>query len=340
MNQKIPASIIRQVFVLLILTAIAILITIEMVPYLGGVLAAITLYVILVPLQRKLEKHNWKPGLAATLLMVGAALGILLPIAGLAILFSTQVKDAISNSDEITSQIKEQITEIESFVGYDVVPTINGDQIKNALSYLISNIASSSVTIFIAVGILFFLLYYMLVNRKTWQKATIAYLPLKKKNIKDIGKESINLVKSNALGIPLVALMQGAVALIGYFIFGVENPFFWFGITVIGSMIPFVGTALGIAPVCLLLLAQGNTQAAIGILIYGAVVVGSTDNLFRLIVQKRLANIHPLITLIGVVVGVPLFGFIGLIFGPLLISLFLLLIKIYKREYGEKQETI
>lgn len=340
MNKKIPASIIRQVFILIFLAAIFWMITVEMIPYLGGVLAAVTLYVILVPFQKKLEKHKWKPALAAAFLMIISFICILLPIAGLALLFSTQIKDAIKNSDEITTQIKSQIAQIESFIGFDIVPAIDGSQIKETLSYLISNIASSSVVIFIAVGIMFFILYYMLVNRKTWQKAGIDYLPLKKENVETIGSESINLVKSNAIGIPLVAIMQGVVALIGYFIFGVENPFFWFGITVIGSMIPFVGTALGIAPVCLLLLAQGDTQAAIGILIYGAVVVGSTDNLFRLIVQKRLADIHPLITLIGVVVGVPLFGFIGLIFGPLLVSLFLLLVKIYKNEYGEKTSSI
>ena len=68
--------------------------------------------------------------------------------------------------------------------------------------------------------------------------------------------------------------------------------------------------------------------------------MGSTDNLFRLVVQKRLADVHPLVTLIGVVVGVPIFGFIGLIFGPLLVSLFLLLVKIYKNEYGHEGEAI
>lgn len=340
MDKKIPASIIRQVFVLLALTAMAVVIGLEMIPYLGGVLAAITLYVILVPYQCKLEAYKWKPSLAAAFLMIFSAIGILLPLAGLGFLFSIQIKEALKNSEQITSQVKNQISEIESYIGFEVAPKIDSEQIKQTLSYLISNIASSSIVIFIAVGVMFFLLYYMLVNREIWQKACLRYMPLKKENVKTLGEESIGLVKSNALGIPLVAVLQGVVALIGYFIFGVENPFFWFGITVIGSMIPFVGTALGIAPVCILLLAQGNSQAAIGLLIYGAVVVGSTDNLFRLFVQKKLADIHPLITLIGVVVGVPLFGFIGLIFGPLLVSLLLLLVKIYKNEYGENEEAI
>ena len=98
-------------------------------------------------------------------------------------------------------------------------------------------------------------------------------------------------------------------------------------------MIPFVGTAVGIVPVFILELSIGNTWAAWGVLIYGIVVVGSTDNIIRLYVLKKLDDVHPLITLIGVIIGVPLFGFIGLIFGPLMISLFLILLQVYQEEY-------
>ena len=85
---------------------------------------------------------------------------------------------------------------------------------------------------------------------------------------------------------------------------------------------------------------QGENWQAIAVLIYGIVVVGSSDNIIRLYVLKRLSDVHPLITLIGVVVGVPLFGFIGLIFGPLLVSLFLLIVMIYKKEYGKEKSKI
>ena len=101
-------------------------------------------------------------------------------------------------------------------------------------------------------------------------------------------------------------------------------------------MIPFVGTFIGIIPVFLISLSSGDTFQAWGILIYGIVVVGTTDNVIRLYVLKKLDDVHPLITLIGVIVGVPIFGFIGLIFGPLLISLFIALVKVYRSEYGEQ----
>ncbi|GAL76695.1 membrane protein [Nonlabens ulvanivorans] len=312
----------------------------ELAPYLGGLLGAITLYVLLEPVQKWLEAKKWKPSVASSLLIVFSFVIILLPIVGIGLMMSSKVKTAIDNSTQITETIKSKVAETENLIGVNVSENINTEEVSSWVSSNVQNLANSSLTVSISIGIMFFLLYFMLVDRKKWLEAALVYMPLKEKNLKIIGKESIDLVKSNAIGIPLVALLQGIVALIGYFIFGVENPFFWFVITVIGSMIPFVGTALGILPVTILLFSQGETAAAIGILIYGVIVVGSTDNLFRLVVQKRLADVHPLVTLIGVVVGVPLFGFIGLIFGPLLVSLFLLLLKIYKNEYGKEGETI
>ena len=177
------------------------------------------------------------------------------------------------------------------------------------------------------------MLYYMLTNRNELKESLYKYIPIGKGNLEIIGEEIRAMVKSNALGIPLVALAQGVVALVGFLIFGVNSPFFWAVIVTIGSMVPFVGSFLGVIPVFILTLAEGNDFQAWGILLYGIIVVGATDNLFRLFVLKKLDNVHPLITLIGVIVGVPIFGFIGLIFGPLLISLFLIIVRMYKKEY-------
>ena len=340
MSHQIPTIKIRQIFILIVIMYILYLIGKELAPYLGGLLGAITLYVLLEPMQKWLEAKKWKPSVASSFLIAFSFVIILLPIVGIGLMMSSKVKTAIENSTQITETIKSKVAETENLIGVNVSENINTEEVSSWVSSNVQNLANSSLTVSISIGIMFFLLYFMLVDRKKWLEAALIYMPLKEKNLKIIGKESIDLVKSNAIGIPLVALLQGIVALIGYFIFGVENPFFWFVITVIGSMIPFVGTALGILPVTILLFSQGETAAAIGILIYGVIVVGSTDNLFRLVVQKRLADVHPLVTLIGVVVGVPLFGFIGLIFGPLLVSLFLLLLKIYKNEYGKEGETI
>jgi predicted PurR-regulated permease PerM len=183
---------------------------------------------------------------------------------------------------------------------------------------------------------MYFILYYLLINQKDIKKALELYVPIEVSNIHIIGREVGKKVRANAIGIPLVALVQGVISLIGYLIFGVPDPFFWFVITTVGSMIPFIGTALGFIPATIILFSQGMNLEAIGLITYGVVIVGSSDNIIRLFILKSMANEHPLITLLGVIIGVPLFGFIGLIFGPLLISLFLIIIYIYKKEYGDQ----
>lgn len=337
---RIKPSLVRQIFVLLLILFLTVLIFREIMPYLSGVLGAVTLYVILKGWMRKLTNRGWKPPLAATLLMAGSFVGILIPVTLIAIMLTSKIGKAVANSERVLSALKKQLNNIEESVGYNLSSSIDTASITNWVSSNLQNLAGGTFNAFIAIGIMYFMLYYMLTNRESLKDSLITYIPLGKDNIRVIGQESNQLVKSNALGIPLVALVQGIIALIGFLIFGVPDPFFWFVITAIGSMIPFIGTAIGIIPACILLFAQGNDFQGFALLIYGFVVVGSTDNIIRLYVLERLASVHPLITLFGVIVGVPLFGFIGLIFGPLLISLFLLILKIYKKEYGNSHHRL
>ncbi len=312
----------------------------EVIPYLSGILGAITLYVILKGWMKSLVNRGWKPHFAAALLMAGSFVGILIPVTLIAIMLTSKIGKAVANSERVLSALKSQLNNIESHLGYNLSSNIDTTSVTNWVSANLQNLAGGTFNAFIAIGIMYFMLYYMLTNRESMRESIITYIPLGKDNLKIIGEESNQLVKSNALGIPLVALVQGIIALIGFLIFGVPDPFFWFVITAIGSMIPFIGTAIGIIPATILLFSQGNDVQAIALLIYGFVVVGSTDNIIRLYVLEKLASVHPLITLFGVIVGVPLFGFIGLIFGPLLISLFLLILKIYKKEYGNSQQRL
>ena len=145
------------------------------------------------------------------------------------------------------------------------------------------------------------------------------------------------MVLSNAVGIPVIAVLQGIVALIGYLIIGVKEPFFWFGVTCIAAMLPVVGAALAYVPISLILLANGQTWQGIAMLIFGFLIIGSIDNVLRFTLLRKLGDVHPLTTVFGVIIGLNLFGFIGLIFGPLLISLFVLLLKIYSNEFLVKQ---
>ena len=338
--QHISLKIIQQIFVLLLIVLMGGLIFREILPYLSGVLGAITIYVLMRKWMVFLVRKGWRPSLAASFLMFLSFIGILLPVTGIILMLTNKIGNAVNNSEKVVDALKEQLTTWQDRLGYDFSSQIDVSAVSSWLSENLQSIAGSTFHIFIAIGIMYFMLYYMFTSKRTITESLTDVVPFSKKNIKVIGKEIQAMVRSNALGIPLVALAQGIIALIGFLIFGIEDPLFWFVIVTIGSMIPFVGTLIGILPVFILSLSTGNYFQAWGILLYGLVVVGSTDNIIRLYVLQKLDNVHPLITLIGVIVGVPLFGFIGLIFGPLLISLFLIVLRIYRNEYGGSSEIV
>ncbi len=68
----------------------------------------------------------------------------------------------------------------------------------------------------------------------------------------------------------------------------------------------------------------------IGLLLFGLIIITNVDNVIRLILNKRIGDIHPLITIIGIVIGMPVFGILGIVFGPLLLSYFFLTIRIFE----------
>jgi len=287
---------------------------------------------------KRLVEKGWNQTLAAALLMCLSFFIILLPISGAFFMLGNKINKAVDNSEKVTSMIKSQLQSLENYLGFKLTSQIDASAVSQWLSKNLQGLAGSTFNTVIAISIMYFLLYYMLTNREKLYQSLYEYIPISNHNLKIIGDEVRDIVRANTLGIPLVAIAQGVVALIGFLIFGIENPFFWSLMVTIGSMIPFVGNLLGTIPVFILTLSNGQNFQAWGILLYGIIVVGSTDNLVRLYILKKLDNVHPLITLFGVLVGIPLFGFIGLVFGPLLINLFMVIVRIYKREYGKEDQ--
>ena len=332
----INPRVIRQLFIILLILLMGSLIFEKMLPYLSGVLGAITIYVLLRKPMSKLVKRGWNPDVAVSLLLFLSVIGILIPVAGIIMMLASKLENTVKNSEEVITAGKQQLSNWEERLGYDLTSQIDAAGFSEWLSEGLTNFAGGTFNIIIALGLMYFMLYYMLTNRRQLRESLFEYIPIGNDNLKIIGNDIQTMVRSNALGIPLVAAAQGIVALIGFLIFNIEQPFFWAVIVFVGSMIPFIGTFIGTLPVFVLTLAAGDDFKAWGILLYGIIVIGSTDNLLRLFILKKLDNVHPLITLFGVIVGVPLFGFIGLIFGPLLISLFLIVLRIYKQEYGQE----
>lgn len=341
MNKTIPPQIIRQIFTILIILLLGGLIFSKLLPYFSGILGAITLYVVLQKWMTTLiEKKKWKSSRAALLLMLGSFICFLLPVGGIAYLLGNKIGKIAKNSEEVVEGVKAQFSKLEDAVGFDLHSKLDASAISEGLSTQLQQWLGNTADAIVSVALMYFLLYFMLVNQKKLKDSLSMYIPMNRSNIVEIGEGARKMVRTNAIGIPLVGIAKGIVGLIGFFIFGIKDPFFWFAILSVVAMIPLVGTIMGILPVFFVTLSTQDAFSAWGILIYGLVVVAMTDNILRLYMLKRLDDVHPLITLIGVLIGVPLFGFIGLIFGPLLISLFLIIMKIYKEEYANTETEV
>ena len=143
------------------------------------------------------------------------------------------------------------------------------------------------------------------------------------------------MVKANALGIPIICIIQGLFAALGYWIFGIEDWGLWGFFTGLFAFFPLVGTMIIWVPIVIYMYANGLDWPATGLMLYSFIVTGNVDYAARITLMKKIGDVHPVITVLGVIVGLNLFGFIGLVFGPLLVSYFLVLVKIYINEFYE-----
>ncbi|MCY7311288.1 MAG: AI-2E family transporter [Chitinophagaceae bacterium] len=332
---------VRQVFFIILILLLGILLFFELSSFLPALLAAITLYILLHKWMFYLtEKKKWRKGWTALLLMLFSFVVILLPVGLLVNMLSSKVSYAVQHSDELVAALKKVVGNLETRFDVTIASDENINKLGNTITKSLPGILGATFNTLTTIFFMYFILYFMLVNGRYMENALYEHVPLTDYNVNRLGKEIHIMVMSNAIGIPLIAFAQGVVALAGYLIIGVKEPFFWFGVTCITAMLPVVGAAIAYVPLAIILFANDEPNKGIVMLIFGFGFIGTVDNVLRFTLLKKLGNVHPLTTVFGVIIGLSVFGFIGLIFGPLLISLFMLLLKIYSSEFITKQRDI
>ncbi len=341
MNNVIDQNRVRQVFFIIVILLLGLLLFLELFSFLPALLGAITIYILLHKWMFYLtEKKKWRKGWTALLLMVFSFIVILLPVGMLVNMLSSKVSYAIQHSDELMLALKKVVSNIETKFDLTLASDENINKLGNTITQSLPKILGATFNTLTTIFFMYFILYFMLVNGRYMENALYEHVPLKDNNVNRLGKEIHMMVVSNAIGIPLIAFAQGLIGFVGYLIIGVDEPFFWFGVTCIAAMLPVVGAALAYVPLAIIFFANNQTGQGVAMLIFGFGVIGIVDNVLRFTLLRKLGNVHPLTTVFGVIIGLKVFGFIGLIFGPLLISMFMLLLKIYSNEFITKQRDI
>ena len=310
----------------------------QITPFLGGLLGALTIYILVrKQMIRLTTKRKMKRSTAALLITTEAVFFFLIPISLVVWMLVDKLQNLNLDPQSIIAPIEEiAITELmpiimPSIVRKDLILFIF---IAFTASLIFSIRSMGGISSFVInLFVLVFVLYFMLIGGIKMEAYVNAILPFNATNTEHVIHEINMIVRSNAIGIPLLAVIQGGVAMIGYFIFGAPNALLLGFLTCFATVIPMVGTGLIWFPVAVYMALTGDWPNAIGLAAYGGIIVSQLDNLIRFILQKKMADTHPLITIFGVVIGLSLFGFMGVIFGPLLLSLFFLFVDMFKREY-------
>ena len=330
-NNRIKQVLLLAVLILLIWIAIQ-----KLFFCLPGLLGAVTLYILSRANYFQLVyKKKWKKGRAAGLFIIYYLLLLGLPVFLAITLISPKVNELLSDPAAIIENIKHAVSEVQQKMGIAIVSEKSLTGSFDKLTSFLPSLLNSTANLITNLVVMLFFLYYMLYHGSEMEKTLFRIIPLKDANTTTLAAETKKLVKANALSIPLISLIQGLTATLGYFIFGVHEWVLWGFLTGIFAFFPIVGTMIIWIPLVSYTFATGNSGMAIGLLLYSLIVTGNIDYIARITILKKMGNVHPVITVLGVIVGLGLFGFIGLIFGPLLVNYIIVLFKIYMNEFVE-----
>jgi len=331
---------VNRYFFLAIILALGIFLVSSLIQFFTAFLLAIIFYVLGKPLfDNLIKKRGWKKSTAAVLIIFVSFFIILVPVIIFVSLLYNKIATVIAHPQVIIDTLKGFDAYMQEKFNIKLVSDNNLAQVQTYATSALSLVLSQSLNFFSTIIMTYFFLYFMIINTGRMEAGIVFYLPFKKDKLMLFGNELVSQTFSNAVGIPLIAVAQGVCGYVSFLIAGVTDPGFWGVIAGFASIIPVVGTGIVWAPMAVYLFASGHTWQGFFVALWGLLVMGTADNVIRFLLARRMADVHPIVTVLGVIMGLKYFGIAGLIFGPILISFFILLLKIYYIEYQKPVVT-
>ncbi|MEX2404974.1 MAG: AI-2E family transporter [Candidatus Paceibacterota bacterium] len=304
-------------------------------PYITVIAITVVVAVLAYPLYEWFKKHLSWDGLASFITLLLVTIVILIPL----VVFGALVVDeAIHLIAQLQSGgaggLTDIIVQIERWV-QSIIPTadVSVEQIASQwftlLAGNLTGIFSSALHAFASFLIGLILFFYLLKDGKNFRDEIVAKSPLGKTETKKILDRFTVVIHSVIRGNLVIALLQGILVGLGFYIFGVPNAALWAGVAAIMALIPAIGTSLVLLGGLIYIFANAGPLATLGLLGWSAVVVGLVDDALRPYLIGRGAHIHPILILLSVVGGLAVFGPVGFILGPIVLSLFIVVFEMY-----------
>jgi predicted PurR-regulated permease PerM len=314
-----------------LVVGLGIALLIALTPYATGLIAIPVFYVALAPAHTWLARRVGPKGAAS--LVVALTLLLLVVLGGsFAGLIVNEAQRIATNVTQ--SPILGRLSELR-LGGVDV-----GARLADLGAKVVSWIGSSAFGFIgsasrfaLNLTISFFGVFYLLLRpQETWD-AVRPYIPFSARNTEKLRQDFRDVTTSTLLGTGLSAAIHGVLVSLAFWVAGLPNAALWGVVTMVFSILPVLGSGMVWGPGAIVLLLEHRPGPAVLLALWGLVVVGNVDYVIRPMVARRFAHIHPLVTLLGALIGVPYFGILGLLVGPLALSYFFELIDMYREEY-------
>jgi len=338
-------------FILFLVFAASILFIFMVRNFLIAILLAAIFSGLLYPLYCRLLALSWlenHPALTSALLLAISFIVIGIP---LAVLLGVVTREAMQISENVVPWIEQNLMpkmslseQLPDWVPFASLLDPYKQSIIGALgqttsavgSFLVksgSALTQGTATLLLNLFIMLYAMFFFLLRGSEWLVILASYLPLTPEDCEELIRRGLAVTRASLKGILGIGLLQGFLIGLAFLVIGLEGAAFWGTIVVVLSAIPLVGPPLVWLPAALYLFLTGQTGWAIGLIIWGAFVVGTVDNILRPRIVSAEAKIPDLLILLSTLGGIIMFGAIGIIIGPIVTAALITILDIYRHTF-------
>lgn len=306
-------------------------------PYLPGLLGAAVLYVVSVPVYRRLTRHM-RDAWAALIITLSVAVLIVIPVTWMVAIALEQAPDALSaltNSDAFAHLSTLHVGPLDVGSQLSKISEVGGAWASRQALAVVGSVTRAILNLLIAtVG-----LYYLLQAADSLWKRVQPIIPFSTDGAEALRERFGMVTQATLIGMVATGIAQGATVGVAFWLVGLSNPVVWGTATAVASIFPILGSALVWGPGVIVLVVGHRYSAAIILGLVGGIIASNIDNVIRPLVYRRVSGVHPMATLVGAFAGVELMGLAGLLLGPLAISYLFELLDLYDAEYGKPSQS-
>jgi predicted PurR-regulated permease PerM len=283
--------------------------------------------------------------LVTLLLIIGPAMALLVVLVSQAVDLYQWASEGVRSGavvelwNKLASSVSQTILTHPLLAGFDMKGTfLNGlGQISSSLATQLGSVLRDTMLLVVNLLVTLIALFFFFRSGEDYYRAVMDLLPFKHEQKQAIARKFHDTFSAVINGVFLIALGQGCMTGIGFALFRVPFPVFWGFLAAFLALLPIGGAALVWIPGALFLLLTGATLQGVLLAIWGLVLVSLPDNFLKPMLIGKKANIPTFFLFLGILGGLRVYGILGILFGPLVVTLLSAFIQIYREEYAANE---